>query len=86
MKCPICRENIPEFRRHAMQHVENGEAYGIEVYDGARGVSQLTLHATPEPLKMAAIDELRWRFENATTSIVYRRKLRMINRRQKFVK
>jgi len=65
MKRPICRENIPQFREHALQHIRADDAYAVETFDPAKGVIALTLHPTVEPLDKARVRQLRQQFETA---------------------
>jgi hypothetical protein len=83
MKCPVCAETPKNFREHPLQHVSNGEAYAVENFDPQKGSSRLTLYAITEPLSMETVQKLRQRFENATTTVIYSRKLRMMARRVK---
>jgi hypothetical protein len=83
MKCPVCSEHHPNFREHALQHVINDEAYVVETFDPRKGYSRLTLFPITVPLSMEALKRLRQRFENATTTVIYPRKLRMMASRLK---
>jgi hypothetical protein len=83
MKCPVCGEKPQNFRKHALQHVSNGEAYAVEKFDPRKGSSRLTLYAITGPLSMEVVQKLRRRFENATTTVIYPRKLRMMAVRAK---
>ena len=86
MKRPICRENIPQFREHALQHIRADDAYAVETFDRASGFGRLTLHPIEKRLEKTHVTQLRKQLENETTTIIHGNKLRMIEARQKIVK
>jgi hypothetical protein len=86
MKCPLCHQNVHNLRKHALQHVRADEAYAIETFDHAKGVSQLTLHSIAKPLDRFRVEKLREQIENATTTIIHGTKLRRLEASQKIAK
>ena len=86
MKCPICHGDFPQFRQHALQHIIADEAYGIEIFDRKRSTSRLTLYPILGRLSKERLKELRQQHENATTTVLHRQRLVLIEARRKSLK
>jgi hypothetical protein len=83
MKCPVCKAEVKDFFKHALNHVRDDEAYAVETWDHQTASANLALHPLPAPLGPGDVKPLQKKFNTATTRLLIGSHLRMLERRRK---